>query len=155
MIKKWPWFLVALFVVVLDQLSKHWMLSHFNLYQTQPLLPMLNLSLTFNTGASFGFLSSFDGWQRWFFAFVSSLISLVLIGWIVRLPQNDRALAFALSLTLGGAIGNLYDRLKFGYVIDFIDVYYKNHHWPTFNLADSAICLGAIILLFCLGKKGG
>ncbi len=151
--KKWPWFIVSIAVILLDQLSKHWVLMHFNAYQPQKILPMLNVTLAYNTGAAFSFLNSAGSWHLWFFMGFSLLMSAVLFVWIIRTPTTARLQLASLSLVLGGAIGNLIDRANLGYVIDFIDVYYKTHHWPVFNLADSAICAGAFLLFLDLCKN--
>lgn len=148
--KKWPWFLLTVLIIVLDQWSKQWALHHLEPYQPEHIMPMVNATLAFNTGAAFSFLSGVGGWHRWFFALFSLTMSGVLITWLMRLPGKALLSSLALSLILGGAIGNLYDRAMFGYVIDFIDVYYANHHWPVFNVADSAICLGAFLLIIDL-----
>jgi len=153
--KKWPWFLVSLVVVLADQLSKYWASISLEPYQAKPIIPMLNLTLAFNTGAAFSFLNGAGGWHRWFFALFSLVMSVVLVVWLLRIPGKERLQSLAISLILGGALGNLYDRARYGFVVDFIDVYYKNHHWPVFNLADSAICIGAVLLLieFFIAKK--
>jgi len=98
-------------------------------------------------GAAFSFLSDAGGWQRWFFAIVSLIVSVVLIFWLSRLPARQYLLATALALVLGGAIGNLWDRVFLGYVVDFIDIFYQKHHWPAFNIADTSITVGAILLI--------
>lgn len=151
--KKWPWFLLSIFILVADQWTKHWAESVLVAYQPEPLMPMVNFTLAYNTGAAFNFLSGTGGWHRWFFAVFSVIMSLILIVWLARLSQKAILQSLAVSLILGGAVGNLYDRAVMGHVIDFIDVYYKNHHWPVFNLADSAICLGAFLLLLDLCKN--
>lgn len=145
--KKYGWFLVSIVIVFLDQLSKYWASIYLVAYQPKSLLPMINFTLAFNTGAAFSFLSGVGGWHRWFFALFSILMSVFLIAWLIRLPTKAFLQCFSVSLILGGALGNLYDRAFYGHVIDFIDVYYKNHHWPVFNLADTAICIGAFFLL--------
>ncbi|WP_133129765.1 signal peptidase II [Legionella yabuuchiae] len=150
--KKWAWFLVSLVVVFFDQLSKYWATTHLSPYEPHPLFPMINFTLAYNTGAAFSFLSGAGGWHQWFFFGFSLVMSLVLIVWIIRTAPSSYLLLLALSLILGGALGNLVDRFTLGHVVDFIDVYYKSYHWPVFNLADSAICLGAIILLYDLVK---
>jgi signal peptidase II len=125
------------------------------LYQSIPLLPFFKLTYVHNTGAAFSFLSEAGGWQRWFFAGLALVISVVIAVWLSRLEKNETLLAVALSLILGGAVGNLIDRLAYGYVIDFLDVYYGTWHWPAFNIADSAITLGVVLMLaesFGLGK---
>jgi signal peptidase II len=100
-----------------------------------------------NTGAAFSFLSDAGGWQRWLFAGLAVGMSVVISVWLTRLKENETLIAVALSLILGGAIGNLIDRLAYGYVIDFLDVYYETWHWPAFNIADSAITVGVVLML--------
>jgi signal peptidase II len=100
-----------------------------------------------NTGAAFSFLSDAGGWQRWLFAGLAVGMSIVISVWLTRLKPNETFIAIALSLILGGAIGNLVDRLAYGYVIDFLDIYYGNWHWPAFNIADSAITVGVVLML--------
>jgi signal peptidase II len=151
--KKWPWFLLAIAVVLVDQWSKYWAANTLIPYQPEALLPMLNFTLAYNSGAAFSFLSGTGGWHRWVFAGFSLIMSVALIVWLLRLPRQPKLQPLALSLILGGAVGNLYDRALVGHVIDFIDLYYKNHHWPVFNLADSAICIGAFLLLVDLCKN--
>ena len=146
--KKWPWFIVVLVVVFLDQASKSWDSMDLIPYHPESVFPMVNLTLAYNSGAAFSFLSGEGTWHRWFFAFFSVIMSVALIIWIIRMTPIAKLQLCALSLILGGAVGNLIDRVFFGYVVDFIDVYYKNHHWPVFNLADSAICIGAFLLFF-------
>ncbi|HBK83585.1 MAG TPA: signal peptidase II, partial [Flavobacterium sp.] len=107
------------------------------LYQSIPVMPFFNLTYVHNTGAAFSFLSQAGGWQRWFFALLAIVVSGVLVVWMTRLKNHENLLAAALALILGGAIGNLIDRLAYGYVIDFLDVYYEAKHWPAFNIADS------------------
>jgi signal peptidase II len=141
------WYLLACLIVVIDQLTKYWVSSVFSYGETLELLPVLNLTLVHNMGAAFSFLSDAGGWQRWFFAAVSLVVSVVLVVWLYRLPARQTLLATALALVLGGAIGNLWDRVVLGYVIDFIDFHYQSHHWPAFNVADAAITLGAALLI--------
>ncbi len=145
--KKWGWFLISLLIILIDQGSKYWAAQTLVPYQPNPLLPCLNFTLAFNTGAAFSFLSGAGGWHRWFFAGFSLIMSTVLVVWIARLPKTARLQSLALACILGGAVGNLIDRMVLGYVIDFIELYYQNHHWPVFNVADMAICLGAFLLL--------
>ena len=151
---KWLW--LSLLAVILDQGSKLVIDSSMRLYQSIPVMPYFNLTYVHNTGAAFSFLSEAGGWQRWFFAGLAILISAVIAVWLARLKQHETLLAMALSLVLGGAIGNLIDRLAYGYVIDFLDVYYGTWHWPAFNIADSAITLGVMLMLaesFGLGRS--
>lgn len=134
-------------VLILDQCSKLVADSLLQFNQPVVLLPFLALNKVYNSGAAFSFLSDASGWQRWFFVGLTLLVSLVLVVWLRRLPAGQPRLALALSLVLGGALGNLIDRVMYGYVIDFIDLYYGTWHWPVFNLADSAITLGAALLV--------
>lgn len=142
---KWLW--LSLVVVALDQAAKYLADAMLELHRPVAVLPLLNLTLSYNTGAAFSFLSGAGGWQRWFFAALAVVVVAVIVIWMSRLPRRDRWLAAALALIAGGAVGNLIDRLIHGYVVDFIDVYYSHWHWPTFNLADSAITVGVSILI--------
>lgn len=140
-------FCVSALVVLLDQLTKYWALTYLTPYEAKPIFSMLSWTLVFNSGSAFSFLAESGRWHTWFFMSFSVLISLVLVVWIARL--NAARLfqqAFALALILGGAVGNLIDRMRIGYVVDFIDVFYQSYHWPVFNIADSAICVGAVLL---------
>ncbi len=143
---RWLWVSVA--VVVLDQFSKVLVDSALELYESVAVIPFLAIRKIYNSGAAFSFLSDAGGWQRWFFIALASLVVIVLTIWLYRLQKNQLRMALALALVLGGAAGNLVDRVLYGYVIDFIDVYYASWHWPTFNVADSAITVGAALLLF-------
>ncbi len=142
---KWLW--LSLVSLILDQWSKIAVADSMHLYESINLLPGFNLTYVHNTGAAFSFLSEAGGWQRWFFAAMAFIISIVLVVWLKRLKKHETLLAVALALVLGGAIGNLIDRLLYGYVIDFLDVYYETFHWPAFNIADSAISLGVFLML--------
>lgn len=142
---RWLW--LSLVVVILDQATKQLVESSFLVFEVMPLLPYVNLTLVYNEGAAFSFLSDQGGWQRWLFVLIGLVVSLVLVVWISRLSRNQLLAAIALSLVVGGATGNVIDRLLLGHVVDFIDVYYQSWHWPAFNVADSAITLGVIIML--------
>lgn len=147
---------LSLLTIVLDQASKIAVDRSMHLYESIPLVPYFNLTYVHNTGAAFSFLSEAGGWQRWFFAGLALVISAVLGVWLTKLQKHETLLAAALALILGGAVGNLIDRLAYGYVIDFLDVYYGDWHWPAFNIADSAITLGVILMLadsFGIGRK--
>ena len=133
-------------VIVLDQASKWVMMSWLSLYETVAVIPFFNLTMAHNPGAAFSFLAQAGGWQRWFFVGLSVLISIGLLIWLTKLAKTNME-AISVSLILGGAIGNVIDRIYFGYVIDFLDVYYGTHHWPAFNIADSAIVIGAGLLI--------
>lgn len=146
--RRWLW--LSAIVILIDQITKLWADSVLQYHQPVPVMPMLNLTLAYNTGAAFSFLSDAGGWQRWFFIGLTLLISIVLFRWIWAMRAEERLHAASLSLILGGAIGNLIDRVGYGYVIDFIDVYYKTYHWPIFNIADSAITLGVVFLIYDL-----
>jgi len=141
------WLGLSVFMVVLDQASKLAVIASMDLYESIDLMPFFRLTYVRNTGAAFSFLSEAGGWQRWFFAALAIIISGVLTVWIARLKKNELMLAVSLSLILGGAVGNLIDRLLYGYVIDFLDVYYQTWHWPAFNVADSAICVGVALMI--------
>lgn len=140
------WLLLAGLVIVFDQLTKWLMVSWLSLYETVPVIPFFNLTMAHNTGAAFSFLAQAGGWQRWFFVGLAIIISVVLLVWLRKAVENKLE-ATALSLILGGAIGNVIDRVHLGYVIDFLDVYYGSYHWPAFNIADSAIVIGAGLLI--------
>ena len=143
---KWLW--LSLIIIILDQLTKYWASSALDYGMPVAIMPMFNLTLLHNTGAAFSFLSEAGGWQRWFFAAIAIIISIALAIWLKLLKPGQTLLAIGLALLLGGAIGNLWDRLLLGYVVDFIDVYYGDWHWPAFNVADAAISIGAALLIF-------
>jgi signal peptidase II len=152
---KLKWLGLSLLALALDQGSKLAIASSMQLYQSISVLPFFKITYVHNTGAAFSFLSEAGGWQRWFFAGLALVISVIITIWISRLQKHETLLAIALSLILGGAVGNLIDRLAYGYVIDFLDVFYGTWHWPAFNIADSAITLGVALMLaesFGLGK---
>ncbi len=146
MAARWYWWLSGS-VIVLDQVTKFLAETLLTFHQPVPVLPSFNLLLTYNTGAAFSFLAGAGGWQRWFFIGLGSLVSIGLIVWLRRLKPTETRLATALALILGGAIGNLIDRAWLGQVIDFIQLYYQHWYWPAFNLADSAITVGAALLV--------
>ena len=143
----WRWFLLALLIIVFDQLSKQWISANLSYGQPWVITDFFNLTLLHNTGAAFSFLSQAGGWQRWFFGIVAGVVSVVLIIWIARLDSEKHWEAAALALVLGGALGNLCDRVMLGYVVDFLVVHYRDYYWPAFNVADSAICVGAGMLI--------
>lgn len=145
---KLTWLWLSLLLIAADQISKHWFVANFNLYEQMVVIPdMFSWTLAYNRGAAFSFLANEAGWQRWFFAIIALAVSAVLVVWLKRLKTNETWLAIALALVLGGAIGNLYDRVVLGYVVDFILVHWKNQwYFPAFNIADSAITVGAVML---------
>lgn len=149
-----PWLLISVLVIAIDQLSKYIIMK--NLYVGEPLklLPFFNFILSFNQGASFGFLNQAGGWQVLFLIAVTLIIFVILLIWLLRLDYPNSWLACALALILGGAIGNLIDRLRIRYVIDFLDFHLGDWHFATFNIADSAIVMGVtMIILQALYKK--
>jgi len=141
------WLLLSVLIVVLDLWTKNIATQNLSLYRPVAVTPWLNMTLAHNYGAAFSFLSDAGGWQRWLFTGLAAVVTGVLIAWLLRLPSSDKFTAAALALIIGGAIGNLVDRINHGYVVDYIDVFYRDWHWPAFNLADSAITCGVIILL--------
>ncbi len=145
MLKSWGW--LSLLVIVLDQAAKYLAEALLVIHRPIPVLPSFNLMLTYNTGAAFSFLADAGGWQRWFFLSLGLMVSIGLVAWLYRLKPEEKRLAAALALILGGAIGNLIDRAWLGQVIDFIQLYYDHWYWPAFNIADSAITLGATLLV--------
>jgi len=141
---KYLWIVAV--IGIADQVTKYFALLHLRGADIA-VTPFLKLSLAFNTGAAFSFLSDAGGWQNLFFVGVAFVVSVVILFMIRRLGANETQVAVALMLVLGGAVGNVIDRIRFGYVVDFIDVYYRAWHWPTFNIADSAITIGAVLLV--------
>ncbi len=141
----WIWLSVVL--VLLDQLVKNWAENRFQLYERLEVLPVFDLTLAYNPGAAFSFLSDAGGWQRWFFCAVAAIVSVVLLVWIKRLKASETWLACGLAFILGGAVGNLYDRVVLGHVIDFILLHYNGSYFPAFNIADIAINIGAFMLI--------
>jgi signal peptidase II len=142
---KWLW--LSLIIIILDLWTKSIASNLLTLHQPYPIFPGFNFTLMHNTGAAFSFLSEQGGWQRWFFTVVALGVSVVLGFWLKRLNKNQLTLAISLALILGGAIGNVWDRITLGYVVDFIQVYYDRWYWPAFNIADSAISVGAVLLI--------
>lgn len=143
---------LSLTVLVLDLYTKYLASSQLEYAIPVPVIPHFNLTLLHNTGAAFSFLASESGWQRWFFILLASGVSMALVRWVYVL-KNDRWLAVALCLVLGGALGNLYDRITLGYVVDFLHFYWDDYHFPAFNIADSAISVGAAMLVLDLFRN--
>ena len=144
----WRWLPLSAAVIVVDHAVKAWMLHHFAPFERVHVLKVLDIILTFNTGAAFSFLSEASGWQRWLFVLLALVVSTALIVWLRRLDARVHGLlACALSLIVGGALGNMLDRLTTGKVIDFIHVHWGHAYFPAFNVADSAITIGAVLLL--------
>ncbi|MCT8124506.1 signal peptidase II [Alishewanella sp. HH-ZS] len=144
----WRWWWLILLLIGLDQLTKQLVHQNMALYDSIELLPFFNLTYVRNYGAAFSFLSDAGGWQRWFFTILAVVISSVIAVWMSRLPRQQIKLGLALSLVFAGAIGNLIDRSIYGYVIDFFHLYYQTWHYPAFNIADSAICIGAALIIW-------
>lgn len=142
-----PWLWLSALVVVIDLWTKSLILDSFRLYERLEVLPFFNLTLAFNRGAAFSFLAAESGWQRWFFIAVALVVSVGILVWMAREPASQRLLGIALSLVLGGAVGNVQDRIVHGYVVDFLDFHWAGWHFPAFNVADSAITVGAIFLV--------
>jgi signal peptidase II len=141
------WLAAAAGIVALDLATKAWITHAFSYGETFEVLPFFNLVLVHNTGAAFSFLAGAGGWQRWFFAVVAVVISAVIV-WMLRRPGNGTLLSAALALVLGGAIGNLVDRVRLGHVVDFIQVHAAGWYFPAFNVADSAITIGVALLIW-------
>ena len=152
---KLPWLGLTLLVLVADLASKAYFEGLLSLYQQIVIIPdYFSWTLAYNTGAAFSFLADGGGWQRWFFALIALAVSAVLVVWLKRLKANETWLAIALALVLGGALGNLHDRVMLGHVVDFILLHWRNqYYFPAFNLADSAITLGAIMLALDMFKS--
>ena len=142
---KWLW--LSALVVVLDLSTKAIASHYLIMHQPLPVFPGFNWTLMHNPGAAFSFLSDASGWQRWFFSIIAIVVSVGITVWLKRLQSNQVWLAVSLALILGGALGNVWDRLTLGYVVDFIQVYYDKWAWPAFNIADSAITVGAVLLV--------
>jgi len=149
---RWLW--LSAFVVALDQGTKWLAEATLDPYQALPLVPLLNFTLMYNDGAAFSFLAEAGGWQRWMFAGFALVISVALVIWLLRLGSNERLTAAALALVVGGAIGNVIDRIHTGRVVDFVDFFVGDWHWPAFNVADSAIALGVVLLLLANFRQG-
>lgn len=143
-----PWLWITVLVFVLDQVSKAFFQAELSMYQQIVVIPdLFSWTLAYNTGAAFSFLADSSGWQRWLFALIAIVVSAILVVWLKRLKKGETWLAIALALVLGGALGNLYDRMVLGHVVDFILVHWQNRwYFPAFNLADSAITVGAVML---------
>jgi signal peptidase II len=148
---KWLW--LAALVLVLDLGTKALATAMLTYADPVPVLPSFNLTLLHNTGAAFSFLANADGWQRWFFVALALVVSTVLIGWLRKLKTHETWTAIAIVLILGGALGNVYDRVVHGYVVDFLHFYWQDWHFPAFNLADTGITIGAGMMILDLFRK--
>ena len=143
--RRWLW--LSFCVIILDQITKYFALAQLSGRPPVEILPFFNFVLVFNSGAAFGFLNDAGGWQNIFFITLASIVSVIFVMMITRLKPSELQLALAFSLVLGGAVGNLIDRFAYGYVVDFLDFYYGSWHFPAFNVADSAISVGAVLLI--------
>jgi len=137
---------IALIVLIVDLMTKFWIESILSYGQRIPITGFFNLVLTYNTGAAFSFLSEASGWQRWFLSAIAAIASIVII-YLLHKYRTEKLFCLSLSLILGGALGNLWDRITLGHVVDFLDFYIGDYHWPAFNIADSAIFIGAALLI--------
>ncbi len=151
---RWLW--LSGLLIVLDQWSKAAVTARFELYETLRVLPVFNLTLAHNTGVAFSVFAQGSGWQRWVFSALALVVSVVLVGWLRSLPRYAHLTASALSLIIAGALGNMIDRLRFGYVVDFLQWHWAEHYFPAFNVADAAITVGAglLILESLLASRG-
>ncbi|MBA3756289.1 MAG: lipoprotein signal peptidase [Nitrosomonas sp.] len=138
---------IALIVLILDLASKYWVESVLEFGHKIPLTSFFNLILTYNPGAAFSFLSEESGWQRWFLSGIAGSAALLII-FLLNKYKHEKLFCMSLSLILGGALGNLYDRITLGHVVDFLDFYIDTYHWPAFNIADSAIFIGAVLMIY-------
>lgn len=139
---------LTVLMVILDQITKLWVAAEFELYESRVIIDgLFNFTYVHNYGAAFSFLSDGGGWQRWFFTVIAVAISAVLLIWLRRNPVSFWRQNLSFALILSGAIGNVADRMMYGYVIDFLDVHYQGWHWPAFNIADMAITIGAALML--------
>nr|WP_217345352.1 signal peptidase II [Noviherbaspirillum sp. L7-7A]MBV0879613.1 signal peptidase II [Noviherbaspirillum sp. L7-7A] len=141
-----PWLCIAALVVLLDQLTKIMITQMFSYGQSKPVTSFFNLVLAYNKGAAFSFLAAEGGWQRYLFSGIAIAAAAFII-YLLKRHAGQRLFCWALALVLGGAIGNLIDRIAYGHVIDFLDVHVAGWHWPAFNIADSAICIGAAMFI--------
>jgi signal peptidase II len=142
-----PWLLLSFAIVVADQLTKSWITRHYGEFEFTTLLPVLEITRMHNVGAAFSFLAGASGWQRWLFVVLALGVSGGIIVWLCRMPRAPTLLSVGLALVLGGAMGNVIDRLRLGYVVDFIHFHWDRAYFPAFNVADSAITVGAAFLL--------
>ncbi len=145
--KQLSWVWLSGLILALDLVTKYLAQQWLEPYQTNEVLPFFNFTLAFNRGAAFSLLGDASGWQRWFFIAIGLVAVIVIVGWLRRLSAGEKWTAVALALILGGAMGNLVERIWQGQVTDFLDLYYRDWHWPTFNIADSAISVGVGLYL--------
>jgi signal peptidase II len=152
--KNIPWLLLSVVIIIADQVTKLLIVRDMFLGESIPLTSFFNLVYARNYGAAFSFLDISGGGQRWLFSMISFVVSIILLIWIVKLKSTEKWQACSLALILGGALANFWDRLMVGSVVDFLDFHLGAYHWPAFNVADSAVCVGAALLIIqLLGKK--
>lgn len=150
---QWRWLWLTFAVIALDLVTKNMANYYLTRFTSDKITSFLNIVLVYNTGSAFGFLANQSGWQLWLFVGIAVAISLAILTWLWRSSSMHFITALGLSLLLGGTLGNLYDRIVDGYVIDFLDFHYQGYHWPAFNIADTAICLGAFCLILSAFRK--
>ncbi|WP_026377019.1 signal peptidase II [Aestuariibacter salexigens] len=150
----WRFLWIAVLAFIADQWSKTAVVNSMELYQSIQLTGFFNLTYVHNYGAAFSFLHQAGGWQRWLFTAIAIVVSGLILWWLKQTNRQQVLLPCAFSFILGGALGNVYDRVVHGYVIDFLDFYYQQWHWPAFNIADSAIFIGASLLIIDMFKNG-
>lgn len=143
---RWLW--LTLLLLVIDQVTKHWVAGTFDYGETLSVLPFFNLTYVHNPGAAFSFLADQGGWQRWLFTAIATIASIAFLVWMAKTPKHQYLLSIAFSLILSGAVGNLIDRALLGYVIDFLDFHWADYHFAAFNIADSVIFIGAALMIF-------
>jgi signal peptidase II len=146
-VSNWRWLLVTVIIIAADRYTKHLITAKFELFDRVPVMPYFDLVRLHNTGAAFSFLANASGWQNWFFSGVALVVSGLIVWWLFSQPPGRIVVPLGLTLVLGGAIGNLVDRLQHGYVVDFVLLYYDRWSFPAFNVADSAITVGVILML--------
>ena len=146
-------YMLSFTVIIIDQITKYFAVEKLALHEVKSIYEGFNLILIYNEGAAFSFLSDAGGWQRWFLIGVSCVVCVFIVVWMYQSISKSKCLLAGLSLILGGALGNLWDRLSLGYVVDFIEVYYEDLYWPAFNISDSAITIGAILLILDIFLK--
>ncbi len=147
---RWIWLILV--ILVLDINSKYLIMKHYSLGESISIVSFVNFTYVHNSGAAFGFFANKDGWQRWFLCIISVVISVSLLVIMYNLKHQERLFNMGYAMIIGGALGNLFDRIMYGVVIDFIDFYIGNWHYPNFNVADSSICIGTILIIlkdFC------
>jgi len=142
---RWLW--LTLLCLTIDQVSKQWVVSAFDLYESIEILPVFSFTYVHNLGAAFSFLADQGGWQRWFFTMIAAIASIVFMVWLAKTPKSQKLLSIAIALMLSGSLGNLIDRVMFGYVIDFLDFHWSGYDFPVFNIADSMIFIGAALMI--------